>query len=238
MRPLLWDHLVAALLVVIAPIHGWFSYRKFAAKVAAGIPDLRITEYRWTIALEWAAVALVVVLWAIAARPIEALGVTLPLGWGSVIGGAITAAVLAFMLVQWQAVGRLDQQGKERLERQLSGAAALIPRTESEHRVFRWLAITAGICEELLYRGYLIWYFGNWVGPWAAAAVGAVVFGLGHFYQGPAGVVKTGGVGLLAGLLYLATGSLLWPMILHAVVDLQGGAIGRKILGQSAAAAP
>ena len=35
---------------------------------------------------------------------------------------------------------------------------------------------------------------------------------------------------LVAAVLYVATGSLLWPIVLHAAVDLQGGAIGRRVL--------
>ncbi len=53
-----------------------------------------------------------------------------------------------------------------------------------------------------------------------------MAFGLGHLYQGAAGVVKTGVSGLLAGLLYLLTGSLWIPMLLHAAVDLHAGALG------------
>ena len=44
-------------------------------------------------------------------------------------------------------------------------------------------------------------------------------------------VIKTGATGLVMGILYLGTGSLLFPVILHAAVDLQGGAIARRALG-------
>jgi len=103
------------------------------------------------------------------------------------------------------------------LRGQLGRASPLLPTTDAEHRVFRALAVTAGICEEILVRGYLIWYFGSFMHPWLAMTVAAVVFGVGHLYQGKSGVVKTGAVGLLMGALYLGTGSLLWPMIVHAV---------------------
>jgi membrane protease YdiL (CAAX protease family) len=56
---------------------------------------------------------------------------------------------------------------------------------------------------------------------WAIAlVVSAVIFGLGHAYQGPAGVIKTGAIGLAFGLAYLAVGRNLWPLIIaHGLID-------------------
>jgi membrane protease YdiL (CAAX protease family) len=51
------------------------------------------------------------------------------------------------------------------------------------------------------------------------------MFGLGHAYQGAAGIVKTGIVGLLMAGAYVGTGSLLAPMLLHVVIDLTSGMV-------------
>lgn len=103
--------------------------------------------------------------------------------------------------------------------------------------LFRRLSLTAGICEEIVYRGYLIWYLAAFVGAWPAAVLAGFAFGAVHIYQGPAGVVRTGIVGLGAGVLYVGTGSLLWPMILHAAIDLQGGALAQRALAPAPGAA-
>ena len=58
----------------------------------------------------------------------------------------------------------------------------------------------------------------------------AAGFGLAHWYQGRVGVLKTGLLGGLMATFYLGTGSLLWPAILHVAIDLQGGAVGRRVL--------
>ena len=85
---------------------------------------------------------------------------------------------------------------------------------------------TAGFVEEFLWRGYLmnrlVDLFGKqtklaWV---IALVVSAVIFGFGHPYQDLAGMVKTGAVGLLFGVAYLAVGRNLWPLIIaHALID-------------------
>jgi membrane protease YdiL (CAAX protease family) len=85
--------------------------------------------------------------------------------------------------------------------------------------------VTAAFMEELLFRGFLLNETARALGggrlAWVAAAVAiGVVFGLAHAYQGPSGMIITGGAGVLMGLLYLALGRSLWPLILaHGLID-------------------
>ncbi len=61
-----------------------------------------------------------------------------------------------------------------------------------------------------------------WPGPaarWGAVGVSALLFGLAHAYQGPAGVVSTGLMGFIAAWFYLVRGRV-WPLIIsHALYD-------------------
>jgi membrane protease YdiL (CAAX protease family) len=85
------------------------------------------------------------------------------------------------------------------------------------------VSLTAGFCEEFLFRGYLIWVFSPWLGWWGAAALSLTFFATGHAYQGWNGVLRTGIVGGLFTLVVAISGSL-WPAIaLHALHDLGGG---------------
>ena len=103
----------------------------------------------------------------------------------------------------------------------------MMPRSDAEMRWFDRLAVTAGVCEELLYRGYLIWYLGTWLALVPAVLVAAVVFGFGHAYQGPRGVALTTMVGLFLSAIYLLTGSLVAGMVFHALMDLHAGRVAR-----------
>lgn len=85
---------------------------------------------------------------------------------------------------------------------------------------------TAGFLEELLWRGYLMNRLVDLQGKgtklaWGIALVGsAIVFGLGHTYQGLGGVVNITAVGLLFGAAFLTVRRNLWPLIFtHAVLD-------------------
>jgi membrane protease YdiL (CAAX protease family) len=95
------------------------------------------------------------------------------------------------------------------------------------------MSLTAGIEEEFIYRGFLFAYLTAWQPGMPAAVVVALaglVFGLGHLYQGAAGIVKTGTLGVLFGTLYWMTGSVWAPMLLHVVVDLSSGWISRQVV--------
>jgi membrane protease YdiL (CAAX protease family) len=86
----------------------------------------------------------------------------------------------------------------------------------------------AAFGEELVYRGYLMNRIAEVTGGKKAAWVSALVvtsvlFGLGHLYQGPAGVVTTGWNGLVFGMAYLVSRRNLWiPIAAHGAMDTVG----------------
>ena len=86
--------------------------------------------------------------------------------------------------------------------------------------------ITAAFLEEFIFRGYLLNRLVDLQGSqtrlaWVLAVIGqAIIFGLAHAYQGPVGVLKTGAIGLVFGLAYLAVKRNLWPLIIaHGLID-------------------
>ena len=92
-------------------------------------------------------------------------------------------------------------------------------------RTFNLVSVTAGVCEEVVFRGFLTAYLMSWLGVpfWGAALLSSLGFGLAHMYQGPLGILKTGFVGYALALLYGLTGSLWAPILAHALMDLVAG---------------
>jgi len=87
-----------------------------------------------------------------------------------------------------------------------------------------WLG--AAICEEIVFRAFLIGRIEAAFGGASRAATGAaivlssVIFGAAHAYQGPTGIMITGFLGLLFAIVYVAAGRNLWFNILvHGVYD-------------------
>jgi membrane protease YdiL (CAAX protease family) len=225
--PIAADHLLALTLAVLFPVRAaLFGYRRLVAADPAEVPRVRLWLYRQGIALQWALSALTVALWAWRGRPWERLGVVPQLTWG-LLGVLLGIAIVtAYVLVQRRNALE-DEQALARLRHQMRNLERMMPRSDEEMRWFNRLALTAGVCEELLYRGYLLWYLSHWLPPVQAVAVGAVVFGFGHAYQGVRGIAVTSLVGLFMGAVYLLTGSLLACMLIHALMDLHAGHVAR-----------
>jgi membrane protease YdiL (CAAX protease family) len=85
--------------------------------------------------------------------------------------------------------------------------------------------IGAGFYEEFMFRGFLMqglaMLFGASRTAWIVACfVQGSLFGLAHAYQNPLGIAITATLGLLMGLIVLASGRNLWPVIIgHGLFD-------------------
>lgn len=236
-EPSVVDHIVVAVIVLIDPLFGVWLYRRLVRRIQAGDANARTAVYRNTMLLSWTSTIGLLTFWLVAGRPAAVLGLAVPGGLRLLVGAIVTLVGLAFLYAQWRALATLDEKGLAALRGQMASFADLLPRTKREGKQFRLVSVTAGVCEEICCRGYLIWYLAAFMGEWPAAFVGALIFGVLHLYQGRAGVIKTGATGLVMGILYVGTGSLLWPVILHAAVDLHGGAMARRVLGPAPSAA-
>lgn len=83
---------------------------------------------------------------------------------------------------------------------------------------------TAAIGEEILFRGFLqsrlqVLFGARRHAGLLAAFAQAVLFGLGHAYQGPTGILVSGAIGLVFGLLMLRFRTV-WPLVVaHGLID-------------------
>ena len=101
---------------------------------------------------------------------------------------------------------------------------ALLPRTPAERRAFAGLAVTAGVCEEVLYRGVLLAIAAALLPgltPWRLVLVSTLAFAVAHTYQGVAGMLTAAVLGGSLAVLYLGSGSLLLPILYHVLVNLR-----------------
>ena len=104
-------------------------------------------------------------------------------------------------------------------------ASEFLPRTAQELRWFLALSFSAGVCEEILFRGFLIWYFDSF-GTVVAVILSSILFGTAHMYQGIKGGLKAGFIGLILAVVYILTESLWIPILLHIFGDAQIGMLG------------
>jgi membrane protease YdiL (CAAX protease family) len=112
----------------------------------------------------------------------------------------------------------------------LRAVKALLPQGPLEMTAWVVLCVTAGFCEEFLFRGYLQRQFLALTGraEWAIV-LQALVFGAGHGYQGMKGMIIIAIYGAMFGILAAMRKSLRPGMIQHAGQDIFSGILGSAL---------
>ena len=155
-----------------------------------------------------------------------AMGFKRPASWTTIVLIALGAAALRIVLGNyviepltshfWPAIAA--PEGVEDITGNVETAALYL--------CIVWTFAAFG--EEIAYRGYLLTRAAD-LGARSTAAwligvvIVAVLFGYGHYYKGPAGVLDSGVAGLILGIAYLLAGRNLWACILgHGFIDTFG----------------
>jgi uncharacterized protein len=227
------DLFYVTLIVVAWPL---FEYFFFWPAFLRGVQTNRARAWAWlwfmAILLQWSLVALGAALWVRANRSWASLGFSTPEGWRWWVSIALFVLLAAYYAYAIVTVTR-SSVAKASMRQQFGKLAVVMPRTRSELYLFGGASLTAGFCEEFLYRGYIIWLFAPWLGWWGAAALSVPFFASIHAYQGWNGMIRTGVLGALFVLMVALLGSL-WPAIaLHVVVDLGAGILAWLALRES-----
>jgi len=229
--PVFADVVFAFLLLVAASIFEYvYFWPRFRAAVSEGRPGARLRGYRRGLIGQWLFAAGAIGIWVSYHRPWSALRLVVPHGWRLALSITLIAASVALLVIQLWSVLRLPQERRVAARPRLGGVAFLLPHTLQEAQWFVLLSVTAGYCEELLYRGYLVWFFAPWLGDIGAMAFVVAIFGVSHAYQGRKGAVRATLAGAVMAGIVLGTGSLIPAMIVHALIDIGGGIVGYLLL--------
>ena len=224
------DHVIVLLLFVVQPIHGTFEFRYYTARAKAGQPAERVRIYRQTAFTEWLFLVVLAAIWFDFGRPVADLGFVMSGGIGFWSMALLCIAAIAWLIHTWRKLTRASAAEKQKHAGSFGDLVSFVPHTRRELNNFYAASITAGIVEEIVYRGFLIWYLSQYMPVWSAVVVSAVAFGLGHSYQGARGAMRVSLVGLAFGALYVVSGSIWLPIIAHALLDILQGAAIHEIL--------
>jgi membrane protease YdiL (CAAX protease family) len=85
------------------------------------------------------------------------------------------------------------------------------------------LVVVVAVAEETIFRGYLLLRWTALTGSTPVAVVlSAVIFSIGHGYEGTSGVLTVGTLGAILAVIYLWRGSLVAPIVIHFLQDFMG----------------
>lgn len=214
---LVLTHLLAVYAVLAAPWLGCIWYRMARRRIASGRPDAKVRLYRGLAVEQILSTAVVLFIWRNGQLSAASLGLVLPGSWG----WSMATLVVIVGALAWSGFRLRPKAAKIRKQLEAS-IGALLPDSHRERSWFAAISVGAGISEELAFRGFLFYYFATYVpqlNTLEKVLLTSLCFGLGHIYQGWRGAISTGILGLVFAGLYVMTGSLLLPVVIHAAVD-------------------
>ncbi|MBD7939167.1 CPBP family intramembrane metalloprotease [Cytobacillus sp. Sa5YUA1] len=221
-------------LLLYDPMIGYLDFQKF-------IKDVRIKEharlkyYYKIIYGSWLPIIFILGLVLLTELSLGQIGFTSLKLNTSVLGTVfsyiiLTLGVLYLCLVLYYIFGyylsskiRRELSIKKAREMENYEFTPILPVNDKEKKVWNFVSLSAGITEEVLYRGFLIfalsYLFPN-LSIWGVIIVATFIFGLAHTYQGFwIGVVRTSIVGFLFSSLYIVLGSIIPLIVLHFLID-------------------
>jgi membrane protease YdiL (CAAX protease family) len=145
------------------------------------------------------------------------IGLRRPKSWPRTIISAILTAAVVFAGIYFSE--------KAGIHRDLSRFKALQGNLKLTLATVLYVLIGAGFYEEFMFRGFLMqglaMFFGGSRAAWGTGLIiQGVVFGAAHSYQNPLGMLITGTLGILLGILVIASGRNLWTAIVaHGLFD-------------------
>jgi membrane protease YdiL (CAAX protease family) len=190
---------------------------------AVGPAGSRLPLYLGAIAFEW------LLFWA-TWRGLRHAGTPLQALLGEHGPKAVVYGLVAWPLMLLVAAGTkwaLAQCGLDADAESARTVSRIVPHGALEIALWVLVSCSAGICEEFVFRGYLMRQFAAWFGGWPGGLLASsLVFALGHAYQGVAPVIGIFVLGVAFGAIALITRRLVPGMLAHALVDVVGGLSG------------
>ena len=219
----------AVFLVIVTPLQGRKRFAELLRAIATD-PTARLRFYRRAVGRQWPVTfGALGVIALLTSRTPASIGLGRPARGHAVLSGGLIAAIIGLAAggVLVTIVARRPG-GREKLRNAMGPASALLPVTGAERRFFLAVSVTAGVTEELAFRGFLLSFF-QWIAPDAnrtsLVIASGLAFGVAHLYQGGRGMLTTGIIGALLADVTLASGSLLVPIVIHTVLDARWSAL-------------
>jgi membrane protease YdiL (CAAX protease family) len=229
------DHITAIVFAVVLPLFAIFKSQPKIKKIRFTTP-IKISVYLSNSISLWIGAILILLIWYFHGRSAAQIGLPLHYSPISSIGLGLIAL---FIVLYFSDMGfkLFSLKAKEKLTEKWQKELPFLPATKRELYFFFLLSLSAGVCEEVIFRGYMINYFlglfgGNQVALIMAVVLPGLIFAVSHIYQGWAAVFKIVLMSIIFGAFFVIEGSI-WPLIiLHTLVDIFSGMVAYSLLSK------
>jgi uncharacterized protein len=238
---------IVGYLVLVIPVVEWLAYLKYTKQIAKK-KFLKRSFYNSVFVELWTPVIGILILVLTGVLSLQDIGLSAllwnPFGINNwlFIGAIILVAipVMMILLSTYNYIGIKKSPAfreayiaavKKKTGSEEQGpniVHAILPTSKREKIQWTLVSFTAGITEEILFRGFLVFCF-HYAFPAIPIPflllIQAIPFSLMHLYQGPKGVLVTFGMGLILGLSVMVFGSIVPGMVVHILLDFSSNLI-------------
>ncbi len=219
-----FDHLIFFITCILLPVLSILSAKAPEIDIEPSLPEKKHIYFSNGLML-WIGALLIITNWNLADRSWALLGIQMPI----VNNTVLIMCLLLLVIYAADSIYNIINQNK--IQDESKGMLEeVLPENWGEYSQFLFLAVSAGVCEEFIYRGFLVNYFLELTksyayGPYLSIFIPAAIFAVSHIYQGWFSVVKIFSLALLFCGIFLFSQSLLLVIVIHVLVDVISGAL-------------
>ncbi|HEY6502724.1 MAG TPA: CPBP family intramembrane glutamic endopeptidase [Chitinophagaceae bacterium] len=227
------DHILAFLVGIVIPLQT--SYRNAKNPLPDQFDSRQKKSFYLSGSFSLFLIAFIIMLvWLLFKRPLEEIGFRKP-GDNKSYWWLVLIFIALYIIDTALSVG--GQSNREKTIQRWKTRTAFMPTLPGEFPLYLLLCFSAGVFEEIIFRGFLVTYCyylfsGADQQEFWAVILPALIFSIAHYYQGSKAVLKILVFSCLFGFIFTRSGSLLIVMLLHFLVDAAGGLLTLRLMNK------
>ncbi|AGA79925.1 CPBP family intramembrane glutamic endopeptidase [Echinicola vietnamensis] len=214
--------ILACLIGAIYPIYIVATHQKANNNIRQN-EKYRLIDYQKTLFIFWGLTLLILFNFIAYKQPDLNFKPTL-----SLINLGLMILILGFAYFQYRA-SKITPNDTNPIIEKLKDVYHYLPKSDKELKWFMFLSISAGICEEIIFRLFLFEFLKESVNLIIAFTVTNLIFAVTHIGSGKNNLLSSFILGLLFSAIYYFTDNIWIAIILHISIDVNAGILGYRV---------
>ena len=219
---MIWTTILAGLIGIIYPTYFLLTYKKTNNSIKRD-DKFRLIDYKQTILIFWGLTVLILINFFMTQLPQLNLYPNF-----TIIGIVLLILVLVFSIIQYKS-SNITSDNFTTVKDKMKDIYLYLPKTRREFNWFIILSISAGICEEIIFRLFLFEFLKENANLLIAFVLTNIIFAITHIGSGKQNIISSFILGLLFSAIYYFTENIWIAVILHIAIDINGGILGYRL---------
>ena len=219
---MIWTTILAGLIGIVYPTYYLLTYKKTNNNIKRD-DKFRLIDYKQTILIFWGLAVLILINFFITQLPQLNLYPNF-----NIIGIVLLILVLAFSIIQYKS-SNITSDNFTTVKDKMKDIYLYLPKTRREFDWFIILSISAGICEEIIFRLFLFEFLKENANLLIAFVLTNIIFAITHIGSGKQNIISSFILGLFFSAIYYFTENIWIAVLLHIAIDINGGILGYRL---------